>query len=81
MVRPVRKKRGVVRYEQEFSNLRRGHFNLDDFEGEENSLYCFVADDDGEQASTYDEVMKSKNKKQWLGAMKSEMQSLSKHNT
>ena len=30
MVRPIRKKRGVVRYEQEFPNLRRGQFNMDD---------------------------------------------------
>ena len=41
MVRPVRKKRGVVRYEQEFPSHRRGHFNLDDYEADFDSFYCF----------------------------------------
>uniref|UniRef100_A0AAV1TJ00 Integrase catalytic domain-containing protein n=1 Tax=Peronospora matthiolae TaxID=2874970 RepID=A0AAV1TJ00_9STRA len=41
MVRPVRKKRGVVRYEQEFPSHRRGHFHLDDYEGDFDSFYCF----------------------------------------
>ena len=34
MVRPARKKRGVVRYNQEFPSNRRGHFNLDDYEAD-----------------------------------------------
>ena len=63
MVWPYRKKRSVVRYEQEFLNQCRGHFNLDDFEGEDDLFYCLFADDGGEQASTYDKVMMSKNKK------------------
>ncbi|POM59270.1 Copia proteinlike [Phytophthora palmivora] len=73
MVRPVRKRRGVVRYEQEFSNLRRGQFNLDDFEADHDSLYGVHAeDDDGERAVTYDEVMKSKYNDEWLRAMESD---------
>uniref|UniRef100_A0AAV1TIP8 Polyprotein n=1 Tax=Peronospora matthiolae TaxID=2874970 RepID=A0AAV1TIP8_9STRA len=81
MVRPVRKKRGVVRYEQEFPSHRRGHFNLDDYEGDFDSFYCFSAEEDGEQASSYREVMKSGYKEQWLQAMKSEMKSLEEHST
>uniref|UniRef100_A0AAV1U342 Polyprotein n=1 Tax=Peronospora matthiolae TaxID=2874970 RepID=A0AAV1U342_9STRA len=81
MVRPVRKKRGVVRYEQEFPSHRRGRFNLDDYEGDFDSFYCFSAEEDGEQASSYQEVMKSSYKEQWLQAMKSEMKSLEEHST
>uniref|UniRef100_A0AAV1U5H8 Integrase catalytic domain-containing protein n=1 Tax=Peronospora matthiolae TaxID=2874970 RepID=A0AAV1U5H8_9STRA len=81
MVRPVRKKRGVVRYEQEFPSHRRGHFNLDDYEGDFDSFYCFSAEEDEEQASRYQEVMKSSYKEQWLQAMKSEMNSLEEHST
>ena len=62
MVRPVRKKRGVVRYEQEFPSHRRGHFNLDDYEADFDSFYCYSAVEDGEQASSYQEVMKSNYK-------------------
>ena len=57
MVRPIRKKRGVTRYEQEYPNLPRGRFNLDDFEGEHDSFHCFTAEEDGEQAANYEEVM------------------------
>lgn len=81
MVRPVRKKRSVIRYDQEFPNLRRSQFNLDDFEGQHDSLYCFMAEEDGEQASSYDEVMKTKNKDQWLQAIKCEMKALEEHST
>ena len=62
MVRPIRKKRGVTRYEQEYPNMPRGHFSLDDFEGEPDAHHCFAAVEDGEQAATYDEVMKSRYK-------------------
>ncbi|GMF41384.1 unnamed protein product [Phytophthora lilii] len=82
MVRPVRKKRGVVRYEQEFPNLRRGEFNLDDYEDGYGSHFCFSAEEnDGERAATFDEVMKSKYKTEWLRAMESEMKSLEDHKT
>ncbi|KAE9016351.1 Retrovirus-related Pol polyprotein from transposon TNT 1-94 [Phytophthora fragariae] len=82
MVRLERTRRGVVRYEQEFPNVRRGEFNLDDYEAEYDSLYCLHAeDDDGERAVTYDEVMKSKYKDEWLRAMESEMKSLEDHRT
>ena len=81
MVRPVRKKRGVVRYEQECPSHRRGHFNLDDYEAGLDSFYCFSAEEDGEQASSYEEVMKSNYKEQRMQTMKSEMKSLEKHST
>uniref|UniRef100_A0AAV1U159 Integrase catalytic domain-containing protein n=1 Tax=Peronospora matthiolae TaxID=2874970 RepID=A0AAV1U159_9STRA len=64
MVRPVRKKRGVVRYDQEFPSHRRGHFHLDDYEGDFDSFYCFSAEEDGEQAFSYQEGMKSSYKEQ-----------------
>ncbi|KAL4099935.1 hypothetical protein PRIC1_007732 [Phytophthora ramorum] len=82
MVRPERKRRGVVRYQDEYTGAQRGHFNLDDFEAEWDSLYCLHAeDDDGEHAVSYEEVLRSKYKDQWLDAMKSEMKSLEDHNT
>uniref|UniRef100_H3H953 Integrase catalytic domain-containing protein n=1 Tax=Phytophthora ramorum TaxID=164328 RepID=H3H953_PHYRM len=81
MVRPERKRRGVVRYQDEYTGAQRGHFNLDDFEAEWDSLYCLHAEDDGgEHAVSYEEVMRSKYKDQWLDAMKSEMKSLEDHN-
>uniref|UniRef100_A0AAV1VHK9 Uncharacterized protein n=1 Tax=Peronospora matthiolae TaxID=2874970 RepID=A0AAV1VHK9_9STRA len=46
-VRPVRKKQAVTRYEQEFPNLQRGVFNLDDYEDGYDAQYCLSADDDG----------------------------------
>ena len=81
MVRPIRKKRGVTRYEQEYSNIPRGQFNLEDFEGEYDSYHCFAAEEDGEQAANYEEVMKSKYKDEWMRAMQSEMKSLRDHDT
>uniref|UniRef100_H3GT68 Reverse transcriptase Ty1/copia-type domain-containing protein n=2 Tax=Phytophthora ramorum TaxID=164328 RepID=H3GT68_PHYRM len=82
MVRPARKRRGVVRYQDEFPGTRRGEFNLDDYEAEFDSLYCFLTeDDDGERAVSYDEVMRSKYKDEWLRAMESEMKSLEDHRT
>ena len=80
-VRPIRKKRGVTRYEEEFTNMPRGRFNLDDFEGEYDSYHCFAAEDDGEQAATYEEVMKSRYKDEWMRDMQSEMKSLKHHET
>lgn len=44
-VRPVMKKRGVVRYEQEFSNMSRGEFNTDDFEDDYDARHCFNTGD------------------------------------
>lgn len=76
MVRPIRKKRGVVRYEQDFLNIRLGKFTLEDYEGDYDSFYFFSAYEDGEQASSYEEVLKRTYKNQWLEAMKSEMKSL-----
>ena len=49
----------MVRYEHEFISHRRGHFNLDDYEADYDSLYFFLAEEDGEQTSIYQEVMKS----------------------
>ncbi|KAG6617006.1 Retrovirus-related Pol polyprotein from transposon TNT 1-94 [Phytophthora cinnamomi] len=66
----------------EYPGTRRGEFNLDDFEGEFDSLYCLLTeDDDGERAVSYDEVMRSKYKDEWLRAMESEMKSLEDHRT
>ena len=76
-VRPVRKKQAITRYEQEFPNLRRGEFNLDDCEAQ----YCFSAEEDGENASTYEQALQSKYKDKWLRAMESEISSLAQHET
>ncbi|CAI5712611.1 unnamed protein product [Peronospora destructor] len=80
-VRPVRKKQTIRRYEQDFPNLRRGEFNLDDYEAEYDAQYCFSAEEDGESASTYDQVLQSKYKEDWLHAMESEIKSLAQHKT
>lgn len=80
-VRPVRKKQAIKRYEQEFPNLRRGEFNLDDYEADYDAQYCFNAEEDGENASTYEQVLQSKYKDDWLRAMESEIKSLGQHKT
>ena len=80
-VRPVRKKQAITRYEQEYPNLRRGEFNLDDYEADYNAQYCFSAEDDGESASTYNQVLQSEYKDDWLRAMDSEIKSLAQHKT
>ena len=80
-VRPVRKKQAIRRYEQEFANMRRGEFNLDDYEAGYDAQYCFSAEEDGESASTYEQVLQSRYKDEWLRAMKSEIKSLAQHNT
>ena len=80
-VRPVRKKQAIKRYEQEFPNLRRGTFNLDDYEASYGAQYCFSAEEDGESASTFDHVLKRKYKDEWMLAMESEIQSLKQHDT
>ena len=81
-MRPVRKRRGVVRYEQEYPNHPRGVFSLDEYEDDFGAQYCLKAEDnDGEQATSYREVMKSKYKDQWLEAMKSEMKLLEMQKT
>ena len=79
-VRPVRKKQAIKRYEQEFPNLRRA-FNLDDYDASYEAQYCFSAEEDGESASTYDQVLQGKYKNDWMRAMESEVQSLTKHDT
>ena len=61
--------------------MRRGHFNLDDYEGEDDTYHCFDAEQDGEQAATYDEVMKRRYKNEWMRAMQSEMTLLQDHET
>ena len=80
-MRPVRRKQAIKRYEQEFPNLRRGTFNLDDYDASYEAQYCFSAEEDGESASTYDQVLRSKYKDDWMRAMESEIQSLTKHDT
>ena len=81
MVGLVRKKRGVKRYEQEYPNLPRGRFALDDLEGEHDSYHCFTAKVDGEQAANYEKVTKRKFKDEWMRAMQSDMKSLYDHDT
>ncbi|ETM97503.1 hypothetical protein PPTG_20239, partial [Phytophthora nicotianae INRA-310] len=45
------------------------------------SSVFMTEDDDGERAVSYDEVMKSKYRNEWLRAMESEMESLDNHQT
>uniref|UniRef100_A0AAV1V3K5 Integrase catalytic domain-containing protein n=1 Tax=Peronospora matthiolae TaxID=2874970 RepID=A0AAV1V3K5_9STRA len=80
-VRPARKKQAIKRYEQEFPNLRRGTFNLDDYDASYATQYCLSAEEDGESASTYSQVLESKYKDDWIRAMKSEIQALTQHDT
>ena len=80
-MRPVRKKQAIRRYEQEFTNLKRGTFNLDDYDASYEAQYCFSAEEDGESASTYDQVLRSKYKEEWMRAMESEIKSLKQHHT
>ncbi|GAB9477113.1 hypothetical protein Gpo141_00014172 [Globisporangium polare] len=80
-VRPARKKRGVTRYEDEFSGMRRGEFNDDDFEGEFDGLFCLTTALEDEKQTTYGGIMKSEFKSQWKEAMNAEMRSLVQHVT
>lgn len=80
-VRPARKKRGVVRYEDEFNGMRQGEFHLDDYEDEINGLHCYTTVLNDEEQSTYACIMRSEMRKQWQLAMESEIRSLAKHHT
>lgn len=80
-VRPARKKRGVVRYEDEFNGMRHGEFNLDDYEDEIDGLHCYSTVLDDEKQSTYAGIMRSEMRQQWQSAMEAEMQSLAQHHT
>uniref|UniRef100_A0AAV1UZ15 Integrase catalytic domain-containing protein n=1 Tax=Peronospora matthiolae TaxID=2874970 RepID=A0AAV1UZ15_9STRA len=77
----TRKKQAIKRYEQEFPNLRRGTFNLDDYDASYATQYCLSAKEDVESASTYSQVLESKHKDDWIRAMKSEIQALTQHDT
>ena len=44
-------------------------------------VYCLVADTLDEQASTYDQIMKSPHRDQWIKAMKEEMKSINGQQT
>uniref|UniRef100_A0AAV1UQL1 Uncharacterized protein n=1 Tax=Peronospora matthiolae TaxID=2874970 RepID=A0AAV1UQL1_9STRA len=68
-------------YEQGFLNLQRGVFDLDDYEAGYDAQYCLSAEDDGERATTYEQVLRREYKKDWMRAMKSEIKSLAQHNT
>ena len=46
--------------------MPRGHFNLDDYEGDYDSYHCFAAEQDEKQADTYDEVMTSRYNADWM---------------
>ena len=80
-VRPARKKRGVVQYEDEFNGMRRGEFNLDDYEDEIDGLHCYTTVLDDERQSTYAGIMRSEMRQQWKSATDAEMQSLAQHHT
>ena len=53
------------------------NFNLDDG----TDVYCLVAEIMDEQASTYEQIMKSDNRDQWQKAMDNEMKSINSQNT
>ena len=53
------------------------NFNLDDG----TDVYCLVAEIMDEQASTYEQIMKSDNRDQWKKAMDNEMKSINSQNT
>ena len=80
-MRPVRKKQAIRRYEQAFTNLIRGAFNLDDYDASYEAQYCSNAEEDGESASTYDQVLRSKYKGEWMRARGSEIKSMFQHHT
>ena len=58
-----------------------GHVLVDRLrpQGGHDSYYCFAAEDDGEQAATYEEVMKIRYKDEWISDMKSEIKALQEH--
>nr|CCA21916.1 PREDICTED: copia proteinlike putative [Albugo laibachii Nc14] len=78
-VRPVRKKQAITRYEQEFPSMRQGEAKID--EDDYDALYCFNANEEGESASSYEQVLKSNYKVEWMRAMRREIKSLAKHET
>ena len=49
--------------------------------GDGTDVYCLVADTLDEQASSFDQIMKSTHRDQWLMAMKDEMKSITDQNT
>ena len=58
------KERGVTRYDQEFTYLYQDYFDLNEIEGHHIYLHCFSAEEDVEQESMYEKVMKSNNRDQ-----------------
>ena len=76
-MRPVRKKKAIRRYEHEFPNVRRGEYILNEYEAQ----YCLSAEEDGESASTYDQVLQSKYKDESMRSMESDSKSLAQHET
>uniref|UniRef100_A0AAV1UD36 Reverse transcriptase Ty1/copia-type domain-containing protein n=1 Tax=Peronospora matthiolae TaxID=2874970 RepID=A0AAV1UD36_9STRA len=80
-VRPARKKRGILRYEDEFNGMRRMDFNEADLEDEFDGLHCYSTALNDEKQTTYDGIMQSELKVQWKAAMDAEIKSLSQHKT
>jgi hypothetical protein len=80
-VRPARKKRGILRYEDEFNGMRRMDSNDADLEDEFDGLHCYSTVLNDEKQTTYDGIMQSELKVQWKAAMDAEIKSLSQHKT
>ncbi|CEG41034.1 FOG: Transposon-encoded proteins with TYA, reverse transcriptase, integrase domains in various combinations [Plasmopara halstedii] len=76
-IRSVRKRREVVRYQDEFQRP----FQLDDDEATHAALFCLVAETADESVTTYKEILRSPNCSQWQQAMKAEINYLRSYRT
>uniref|UniRef100_A0AAV1TD78 Integrase catalytic domain-containing protein n=1 Tax=Peronospora matthiolae TaxID=2874970 RepID=A0AAV1TD78_9STRA len=63
-VRPARKRRGILRYEDEFNGMRRMDSNEADLEDEFDGLHCYSTALNNEKKTTYDGIMQSELKVQ-----------------
>jgi hypothetical protein len=76
-IRPVRKKKAIIRYQDEFDGLTCLMASTDRHEAE-----CLIAcDDNDEKATSFKEIMKSKHKDKWKEAMDKEIKSIMEHET
>jgi hypothetical protein len=76
-VRPYRKKKAIIRYQDEFDGLVCLIAETNPHEAK-----CLVAcDDEDEKASSFQEIMKSKHKNEWKEAMDKEIKSIKDHQT
>ena len=63
-VRPARKKRAIVRYQDEYDGLM-----------------CLMSEHQDEDATSFDQIMKSDDRVEWMDAMENEMKSIEQHET